>query len=463
MVRSLRILSFLKQNFNFKKQSVTRIIVCSFAAVILIGALLLMLPISSRDGTGTPLLHALFTATSATCVTGLVVYDTYTQFSVFGQWVILLLIQIGGLGLVTLTTFFNVAIGRRLGFKSLRLASESINLSDPGQAKSLLKFVMMFAFVFEAVGAVLLSFVFIPQFGAEGIFIAVFTSISAFCNAGFDILGRLVPGASLRLYAQNPYVLAVVSLLIISGGLGFVVWNDLAAYREKKHLRTHTKLVLLMTVILLVIGTIGVAVLEWNNPETLGKMPWYHRISNAMFASVTARTAGFDSFDMNLMGPIAKTLIILLMFIGAAPGGTGGGIKVTTISVIMVAVASVARGREEVTVFSRRIDYKTVYRSLTIMTLSLGVVVVSTLSIFYGTSDKVSELNALFEAVSAFATVGLTVGATADMNAFAQIVTIVTMLIGRVGPVSMAISLAAHPTDRNMHRSVSPQAHISVG
>ena len=166
---------------------------------------------------------------------------------------------------------------------------------------------------------------------------------------------------------------------------------------------------------------------------------------------------------MNLMGPIAKTLIILLMFIGAAPGGTGGGIKVTTISVIMVAVASVARGREEVTVFSRRIDYKTVYRSLTIMTLSLGVVVVSTLSIFYGTSDKVSELNALFEAVSAFATVGLTVGATADMNAFAQIVTIVTMLIGRVGPVSMAISLAAHPTDRNMHRSVSPQAHISVG
>ena len=178
----------LKKKLNPKRQSVTRIIVCSFAIVILIGAFLLMLPISSRNGTVTPFLHALFTATSATCVTGLVVYDTYTQFSTFGQWVILLLIQIGGLGLVTLTTFFNVAIGRRLGFKSLRLASESINLSDPGQAKNLLKFVMGFAFAFEAVGAFLLAFVFVPQFGAEGIFIAVFTSISAFCNAGFDIL-----------------------------------------------------------------------------------------------------------------------------------------------------------------------------------------------------------------------------------------------------------------------------------
>lgn len=457
------LLDILKKKLNPKRQSVTRIIVCSFAIVILIGAFLLMLPISSRNGTVTPFLHALFTATSATCVTGLVVYDTYTQFSTFGQWVILLLIQIGGLGLVTLTTFFNVAIGRRLGFKSLRLASESINLSDPGQAKNLLKFVMGFAFAFEAVGAFLLAFVFVPQFGAEGIFIAVFTSISAFCNAGFDILGRLVPGASLRLYAENPYVLFVVSVLIISGGLGFLVWNDLASYRTTKHLRTHTKLVLFMTAVLLVLGTIGVALLEWNNPQTLGAMPWYHRLTNAMFASVTARTAGFDSFDMNFMGPIAKTLIIVLMFIGAAPGGTGGGIKVTTISVIMVVVASVARGREEVTVFSRRIDYKTVYRSLTIITLSLSVVVVSTLSIFYGTSDSVTELNALFEAVSAFATVGLTVGATADMNSFAQIVTIITMLIGRVGPVSMAISLTAHPTDRNMHRSVSPQAHISVG
>ena len=435
----------------------------SFAAVILCGALLLMLPISSRSGLGTPFLDALFTATSATCVTGLVVFDTYTQFSTFGQAVVLLLIQIGGLGLVTLTTFFNVAIGRRLGFKSLRLASESINLSDPSQARSLLQFVMKVAFLFEAAGAVLLCFVFVPDFGTDGIFISVFIAISGFCNAGFDILGRVAPGSSLRTYADNPFVLLVVSLLIIGGGLGFLVWNDLANYRRTRHLRTHTKLVLLMTGFLLIFGMVFVAILEWDNPGTIGEMTVPDKLINSFFASVTARTAGFDSFDMNLMSPITKTLIIILMFIGAAPGGTGGGIKVTTISVIMVAVTCVVRGLDEPTIFSRRIDHKTVYRSLTIITLSLFVVVVSTLSIFYGTPEGVDELNSLFEAVSAFGTVGLTVGATAEMNVWARIVTMLTMLIGRVGPVSMAITLAFHPSERSPQRSISPQANISVG
>ncbi len=441
-----------------------RVIVGSFLVVILCGTLLLMLPLSSRTGHWTPPLNAMFTATSATCVTGLVVYDTYTQFSTFGQVIILLLIQIGGLGLVTLTTFFNVAIGRRLGFKSLRLASESINLADPSKARSLLGFVMRVAFSFEAVGAVLLGFVFVPQFGTQGIFIAVFTAISAFCNAGFDILGRVAPGSSLRLYAGNPFVLLVVMLLIISGGLGFLVWNDLAHYRKNRRLRTHTKLVLTITGLLIVLGTVGVAILEWNNPGTLGGMDGPHKVLNAMFSSVTARTAGFDTFDMDKLTVTSKMLMVVLMFIGAAPGGTGGGIKVTTISVILVAVAGVARGRDEATIFPRPQDHKTVYKSLTIVTLAFGVVIVSTLAIFFNTGQDVSELNALFEAVSAFATVGLTVGATSHMQAAALCVTMLTMLIGRVGPVTMALTLSARPGEkRGAGNTVAPQAQITVG
>ena len=455
--------AFLSRRAQRRGKNPTRIIVGSFLAVILGGTLLLMLPVSSRAGTGTPFLNAMFTATSATCVTGLVVYDTYTQFSTFGQIVILLLIQIGGLGLLTLTTFFNVAIGRRLGFKSLRVATESINLSDPAQARGLLQFVMKFAFSFEAAGAVLLGFVFVPRFGADGVFVSIFTAISAFCNAGFDLFGRVLPGSSLRLFADDPFVLLVVSLLIISGGLGFLVWNDLAHYRETRHLRTHTKLVLWVTGALLVLGTVCVALLEWNNPQTLGAMPPLQRITNAAFTSVTARTAGFDTFDMNGMANNTKVLMVLLMFIGAAPGGTGGGVKVTTASIILVAVACVARGRDEATLFSRRIDHKTVYKSLTIFTLALFSVIVSALTIYYNTSSDMNEINCLFEAVSAFGTVGLTVGVTAHMHAFARIVTMMTMLIGRVGPVAMALTLAAHPGDSAAHRSVAPQAQIIVG
>ena len=335
----------LSHNARRKNTNPTRLIVGSFLAVILCGTLLLMLPVSNRDGQMLDMLDAMFTATSATCVTGLVVFDTYTQFSTFGQVVILLLIQVGGLGLVTLTTFFNIAVGRRLGFKSLRLASESINLSDASQARALLQFVMKVAFVFEAIGAALLALVFVPQFGADGIFISVFISISSFCNAGFDILGRVMPGGSVIPYQSNPYVLAVISLLIISGGLGFLVWQDLSAYHRTHHLRTHTKRVLWITGWLLLLGTAGILFMEYNNPLTLGPMNLFDKITNAAFQSVSARTAGYNSIPLGDMTNFTKIFMSLLMFIGAAPGGTGGGIKVTTLSVVLLAVAIAAGTR----------------------------------------------------------------------------------------------------------------------
>lgn len=450
-------------NARPKYSNPTRLIVISFLVVILAGTLLLMLPISNRDGRCLNFLDAFFTATSATCVTGLVVYDTYTQFSMFGQVVILLLIQIGGLGLVTLTTFFNIAIGRRLGFKSLRLASESINLSDASQARGLLMFVIKVAFTFEAIGAVLLSFKLVPQFHTDGIFISVFLSISAFCNAGFDILGFIMPGGSLIPYQNDPYVLTIIALLIISGGLGFLVWQDLSMYRRTHHLRTHTKLVLSITALLLILGTAGIFVLEYNNPLTLAPMNFFDKLSNAAFQSASARTAGFNSFPLNDMTNFTKIFMSILMFIGAAPGGTGGGIKVTTISVILVAVASVIRGRDDAMIYHRMIDHKTVYKSLTILLLSLLAVTVASLSLFYDIGNGVSEVDCVFEAVSAFGTVGLSVGITALMNPFARIVTIITMFIGRVGPVSLAISLSARKDSAAAYRVVHPQAHINVG
>ena len=442
----------LSHNARRKNTNPTRLIVGSFLAVILCGTLLLMLPVSNRDGQMLDMLDAMFTATSATCVTGLVVFDTYTQFSTFGQVVILLLIQVGGLGLVTLTTFFN-----------LRLASESINLSDASQARALLQFVMKVAFVFEAIGAALLALVFVPQFGADGIFISVFISISSFCNAGFDILGRVMPGGSVIPYQSNPYVLAVISLLIISGGLGFLVWQDLSAYHRTHHLRTHTKLVLWITGWLLLLGTAGILFMEYNNPLTLGPMNLFDKITNAAFQSVSARTAGYNSIPLGDMTNFTKIFMSLLMFIGAAPGGTGGGIKVTTLSVVLLAVASVVRGRDEAMIFGRRIDHKTVYKSLTILMLSLFAVIAASMTLFYNTGPELNEVNSVFEAVSAFGTVGLSVGVTPLMNPFARVVTMLTMFIGRVGPVSLAISLSARKDSAAARRAVQPQAHINVG
>lgn len=463
-LKSFSLPAALSGTVRRKRRDPTRVIVLSFLAVIACGTLLLLLPAANRAGHSPHWMEALFTATSATCVTGLVAFDTWTQFSVFGQVIILLLIQIGGLGLVTLTSFFHIAIGRRLGFQGLRLAGESISFSDAGQSRAVLLFVIKVAFLFESAGAVLLAFSFVPRFGARGIFIAIFLSVSTFCNAGFDILGFLEPGGSLTAYGNDPYVLAVVSVLIIGGGLGFLVWQDLAAWRRTHHLRAHTKLVLWGTGGLFAIGTLGILLLEFQNPLTLGSLPPGEKLLHAAFQSVSARTAGCNTFPLEKMGDITKILMSVLMFIGAAPGGTGGGVKLTTVSVILLAIAGVANGRDEAMIFGRRIDHKTVYRALTILLLSLVACVTVTLALFYNLDTAgPSGVDCMFEAVSAFATVGLTVGVTAVMNPAARAVTMAAMFLGRVGPVSLAISLTARRDNAAARRGIPPEAHINVG
>ena len=440
--------------------SATQTICISFLLVIAVGTLLLTLPISSRTGR-LGVIDAMFTATSATCVTGLVVRDTWSQFSLFGQVIILMLIQVGGLGLVTLTSFFALAARRRMGFRDLRLLGESVSADGLSKAPEVLKIVIKLAAAFEAVGIVLLLFAFVPQFGAEGVWVSVFTAISAFCNAGFDLFGRFGAYSSLVPYVNNYYVQAVIMFMIMAGGLGFMVWVELAEYRKKRRLSLHAKVVLQFSVIFWVGGAVLLALLEWSNPRTMGGLSVPGRIMAALFQSVSTRTAGMNTIDLAACSPISKLLMSVLQFIGAAPGSTGGGVKVTTFAVLILTIRSVAQGRDDCVIGGHHIESKTVYRALTIIVIGAVAAFGSAVVVYYNTAETVSVIDCIFESCSAFGTVGLSVGVTGQLNTGAKLLYMACMFMGRVGPVSLAISLTAKPDDNK--RKVLPVGHINVG
>lgn len=440
--------------------SATQTICGSFLLVIAVGTLLLTLPISSRTGR-LGVIDAMFTATSATCVTGLVVRDTWSQFSLFGQIIILMLIQVGGLGLVTLTSFFALAARRRMGFRDLRLLGESVSADGLSKATEVLKIVIKLAAAFEAVGIVLLLFAFVPQFGAEGVWVSVFTAISAFCNAGFDLFGRFGAYSSLVPYVNNYYVQAVIMFMIMAGGLGFMVWVELAEYRKKRRLSLHAKVVLQFSVIFWVGGAVLLALLEWSNPRTIGGLSVPGKIMAALFQSVSTRTAGMNTIDLAACSPISKLLMSVLQFIGAAPGSTGGGVKVTTFAVLILTIRSVAQGRDDCVIGGHHIESKTVYRALTIIVIGAVAAFGSAVVVYYNTAETVSVIDCIFESCSAFGTVGLSVGVTGQLNTGAKLLYMACMFMGRVGPVSLAISLTAKPDDNK--RKVLPVGHINVG
>lgn len=447
-----------------KKHSILKpaqLISVSFAGIIAVGTILLMLPFSSRSGQFTPFVDSLFTATSATCVTGLIVYDTYRHWSAFGQVIILAMIQIGGLGLVTFASFFNLAVGKKLGLRGAQLASESVGSQDFSDAATLLKTVMALSFSAELAGSLLLMPVMIPKYGAHGIFVSIFTAVSAFCNAGFDIFGQAEAFTSLTGFNGNPYVLFVIALLIIMGGLGFIVWYDIIKYFKTKKLLLHTRIVLMVTAVLLVLGTLIFLLFEWNNPETLGGLPVWQRLGAAFFQSVTLRTAGFNSVSIEDLHGITKMLSIVLMFIGAAPGGTGGGIKVTTIAVVVMTVVSVVRGKDDTVIMRRKVAKQSVYKSLAIIFISLLLLLLVTATIYFSSGEKIDGIDSLFESVSAFATVGISTGVTAVANLPSKLILALTMFIGRVGPVGIAISLTMRAT--TARNEVIPEGKIMVG
>ncbi|MEG0614751.1 MAG: potassium transporter TrkG [Oscillospiraceae bacterium] len=441
----------------------TRTIVLSFLGVIIVGTLLLCMPFSSRSGEFTNVVDALFTATSATCVTGLIVFDTYTYWTPLGQGIILALIQVGGIGLVTFASFFNFAIGKKLGLRTMQLASESSSSSGFNDVRQIVSVIVKMSLAFEGIGALLLMLVFIPKYGLHGLMISIFLAVSAFCNAGFDILGFEGEYVSLTNYADNPIVMVTIMALITCGGLGFVVWHDIAQYRKTKKLILHTKVVLITTGVIIAIGTVILLILEWNNPDTLGGMTFMQKLSRALFQTVTFRTCGFNTIDCGAMHSLSKITGIIIMFIGAAPGSTGGGIKVTTMAVIVMTVVCVIKNRSDTQILGRKIDKDVVYKSLAITALAAVAVVVTTITLIYANSAaKISGVDSLFESVSAFATVGVSVGPTAVVNELSLLVLSLTMFLGRVGPLSLALSLSMGSEIR-AKKEVVPEGRISVG
>lgn len=444
-----------------------RLIVISFFIVIMLGALLLTTPLCSRAGVFTSFTDALFTATSATCVTGLVVVDTWSHWNVFGQIVIITLIQVGGLGVITFTTGFTLLMRRKLGFRDLQLARENTS-GDTMNIRNLVKVILGFTFSCEAIGALILMIRFVPKYGLHGIWISVFEAISAYCNAGFDILGFEAPNISMVNYVGDPLVCVTLALLIITGGLGFVVISDIfysqvrPRIRKEKpgHINFHSQVALITTASLLLLGTVLIFILEFDN--TLNGMNFFTKLNASFFQSASARTAGFASIDLGREHDVTKILTIMLMFIGASPAGTGGGIKTTTFVVLMGTVFSVMRGSEDTIIRRRRLEKGVVYRSLTIFTGAAFTVLLATAVVLSTNSGvMITGVDAFFEATSAFSTTGLTAGITQMLSDLSKNTLSLTMFIGRVGPVSLVLAITMRKGRKNA--AILPEGKIIVG
>lgn len=409
-------------------------ILVGFASIIVVGAVLLSLPAAAADGRPTPLLDALFTATSATCVAGLVVLDTATHFSLFGQLVILLLIQVGGFGYMTASMLLALLVGRRIGLRERVVLSESHNLYALGGVVRFTRVVILVTLAIEAVGAALLAVRWIPELGPRGAYWGVFHAVSAFNNAGFDVTGNF---ASLTGYVTDVPVNLIVAVLLILGGLGFGVLVDLSD--GLRRLTLHSKIVLATTLGLIGIGTGAVLLFEFGNAETLGGLSWPGKVLAAFFQAVTPRTAGFTTVDIGAMREPTLMAIVVLMFIGASPGGTGGGIKTTTFIAPLAVILAMMRGSPDPVLFKRRLPPLVIYKAVTIALL--GVAFVVAMSILLSLSEGISFLPALFEVVSGFGTVGLTTGITPQLSALGKVIIIVTVYTGRVGLLTLAFGL----------------------
>ncbi|MDQ0150474.1 trk system potassium uptake protein TrkH [Eubacterium multiforme] len=447
----------MKKSLMKKKLSGVQVLALGFFIVIFIGAILLSLPISSESGESTNFLDALFTSTSAVCVTGLVTLDTGTYWNEFGQVVIMLLIEIGGLGFMSFATFIAVLLGKKITLRDRLLMQEAMNTFNIQGLVKMVKYVLSFTFAVQFFGALLLSTQFIPRFGiGKGIYFSVFHSISAFCNDGFDLFGGF---SSVTSYSSNAVVLLTISSLIIIGGLGFTVWMELYNYRGIKKLSVHSKVVLLITTILIIGGTILMYLFEMHNPETMGKMGVGDKILNSYFASVSPRTAGFNSVSTDGMTNAGKFLTIILMFIGGSPGSTAGGLKTATFGVIILTVISVIRGREDTQVFGRRFSKDLVYKSFALLIIGMSLVIGVTL-ILSITDPNESFVNLMYEATSAFGTVGLTTGVTQRLSTAGKIIIIITMYCGRVGPMTVALAFLRNKK-KQTHKY--PEGKILIG
>ena len=458
----------IRENLMVRKKklklSTTQIILLSFLVTILIGSGLLALPISSASGEAVPYLDALFTATTSTCVTGLVTIPTVSTWSVFGQIVILLLIQIGGLGIITIMSGLMLLLNRKMGIDDRLLIQDAFNLNTMAGLAKFIKNVLIGTLIIEGVGAVLYMIVFVPDFGARGIWISVFNSVSAFCNAGIDIIAE----NSLCNYATNPLINIVTSALIILGGLGYIVWWDVirvvksrSAKNRKifRHLSLHSKIAITATAVLILVGAILIFIFEYDNPLTIGKMSLFDKIQISLFQSVTTRTAGFATIPQENLTNASATVSIVLMLIGGSPVGTAGGMKTVTIAVLICSAFATIRNKNSVTLFGRRISEESIKKAVSVVVMFLTICAISTILLM--ATSNASPLDAVFETVSATATVGLSRNLTATLNTFGKLIIIATMYFGRVGPISLAIALGSKNESQNV--ITEPTEDISIG
>ncbi len=422
-----------------KRLKPVQILAVGFLTVILIGAILLTLPISSASGESTPFLSSLFTSTSAVCVTGLVVVDTGTYWSIFGQIVIMLLIQIGGLGFMSFATLTAFLLGRRITLRERLVMQEALNSFSIQGLVKLAKYTLIGTFTIEGIGAILLSTRFIPDYGfLKGIYFGIFHAVSAYCNAGFDLIGGF---RNMMPYQESIIVNVTIMSLIVIGGIGFTVQSELYMNRDLKKLSLHTKIVLITTAALILGGALFFFLLEYNNPNTLKPLSPNGKVLASFFASVTPRTAGFNTIDTTQMTMPSKLVTILLMYIGASPGSTGGGIKTTTFAILFFTVISVIKGREDTEVFGRRIPKELIYRALSLVAISLTIIIVDIL-ILSMTEQGAQLIEIVYETVSAFGTVGLSLNFSSRLTSIGRIIIISTMYIGRVGPLTLALAFA---------------------
>lgn len=425
-----------------KSLSPTKIIAIAFAAIILLGACLLTLPVASRGGVSCGFRPALFTATSATCVTGLVLYDTWSQWSGFGQVVIISLIQIGGLGFMSAATLFVTRLRNRASLKQRMVMAQALSVNDMDGILRLQKMVLKGSFTIEGIGAVILFLRFLPEYGpVNALKWGVFHSISAFCNAGFDIFGCITPGASLMEFQSDPVVLLTLGALVVVGGLGFLVWQELWEKRSFKKLSVYAKLVLMTTGVLILTGWVLTCLLEWNNPDTLGPMGVGDKLLNSLFQSITLRTAGFAAIDQAVLTEGGKATSMVLMLIGGSSGSTAGGLKTVTFVVLVLFLSARARGRDTVCIYKRTIPNGQVLDAMTIAAIMIGLAMFG--GIFISATSPVGFTDALYEAVSALATVGLTAGVTGSLSIPAQILIVVYMYFGRVGVLTISMGFLA--------------------
>ncbi|MBP3423045.1 MAG: potassium transporter KtrB [Clostridia bacterium] len=446
------------------KLSTTQVIMLSFLFVILIGSLLLALPISSKNGKAVPYIDALFTATTSTCVTGLVTLPTVTTWSVFGQIVILLLIQVGGLGIITVMTGLMVVLHRKIGLKDSRLISDSFNLTSLSGLATFVKKVIIGTLIIEGVGALLYMFVFVPEYGARGIWISIFNSISAFCNAGIDIIAE----NSLCNYALNPFINTVTGLLIVLGGIGYIVWWDiirvLKYFRKEKmkcfkRLTLHSKIALSATLILIFGGAVVIFILEYSNPLTIAHYSFFDKIQVSLFQSITTRTAGFATMPQENLTNSTAIFCLFLMFIGGSPVGTAGGIKTVTIIVLFATAYSAIKNKNEVSLFDRNLSRQITKKAVAVATMSFSIVFIS--AILLAAVTDAAAIDIIYETVSATATVGLSRNLTPYLGLCGKGILIATMYLGRIGPISLAVAFNSNKEKGNIIKN--PTEEISVG